>query len=216
MPTLTLPDFPQLLAQPPAVRRKLAAVADRNGWDAAGMAAAILHESAWNPRAVNKGSGASGLIQIIPATARGLGTTVQAIRTMGAGEQLDLAERFWRGMAQSRPVGPLDWLVLGLGTGNVPGGYRADLPGSTVLYEPGTPGARGNPGLQDGGGAVTVGVARKALADLLTGVSRSTLDTSTATPSSSASGALVVVVLGAAAAWLLLRRKGKGNGKKAA
>ena len=164
---LTVPDVPGLAEQPTEVRRKLAEIADRRGWDVRGMAAAIAHESGWNPAAVNPGSGASGYIQITPQTARGFGTTVEQIRRMPGVEQLDLAERYWAAASRGRPIGPLDFLVLGLGTGNVPGGYRSDLPDDTILYAAGSAGARGNPGLQDATGAVTVGKARAALRRVL-------------------------------------------------
>jgi hypothetical protein len=91
---------------------------------------------------------------------------------MGAEAQLDLAERYWRAASSGRPIGPRDWLVLGLGTGNVPGGYHASLPNDTVLYAAGTPGARGNPGMQDPDGSLTVGGARRDLDRMLAGQGR--------------------------------------------
>lgn len=42
------------------------------------------------------GSGATGLIQFMPATARGLGTTTQALARMTDVEQLDYVERYFR------------------------------------------------------------------------------------------------------------------------
>ena len=57
------------------------------GADPAWIANVIQFESRWNPQAVNRFSGASGLIQFMPATAKGLGTTVEAIRTMTAAQQ---------------------------------------------------------------------------------------------------------------------------------
>ena len=172
MTTLTLPNVPGLAEQPTAVRAKLVEIGERRGWDVDGMAGAIAHESGWNPSAVNKNNGASGFIQWTRETAPLYGTTVEQIRRMPATEQLDLAERYWLAASGGKPIGRLDFLVLGLGTGNVPGGYRASLADSTILYAPGTPGARGNPGLQDATGAVTVGTARAALARVLSGLDR--------------------------------------------
>ena len=57
------------------------------GVDPAWIANVIQFESRWNPQAVNRFSGASGLIQFMPKTAKGLGTTVEAIRTMTAAQQ---------------------------------------------------------------------------------------------------------------------------------
>ena len=51
-------------------------------------------ESGLNPKARNKRSRATGLIQFMPATARELGTTVDAIRNMSAIEQLDYVEKY--------------------------------------------------------------------------------------------------------------------------
>lgn len=46
-------------------------------------------ESKLNPQAVNKTTGATGLIQFMPATAKALGTTVEALKQMSFEEQLE-------------------------------------------------------------------------------------------------------------------------------
>ncbi len=55
-------------------------------------------ESKWNPEAQNpdppKGTGASGLIQWIPTTAHGLGTSVAALRTMSRAAQAPYIQRY--------------------------------------------------------------------------------------------------------------------------
>jgi hypothetical protein len=56
---------------------------------------------------VNPISGASGLIQFMPKTAAGLGTSVEAIRTMGAAEQWPLVRRYLLPY-QGRVADPLD------------------------------------------------------------------------------------------------------------
>jgi hypothetical protein len=48
----------------------------------------IKIESNWNPKAVNKTTGASGLIQIMPSTAKGLGISLDSIRNSSAEAQL--------------------------------------------------------------------------------------------------------------------------------
>ena len=53
------------------------------GW----LANLINMESSFNPQAVNSKSGASGLIQFMPSTARDYGTTVQKLRKMTAQQQ---------------------------------------------------------------------------------------------------------------------------------
>lgn len=49
----------------------------------------MFKESRISPRAYNASSKASGLIQFLPRTAVGLGTTVDALRAMSGTEQLD-------------------------------------------------------------------------------------------------------------------------------
>lgn len=48
----------------------------------------------FNPAIVNKISGATGLIQFMPKTARGLGTTTEALKKMSNVEQLDYVKRY--------------------------------------------------------------------------------------------------------------------------
>lgn len=53
-------------------------------------------ESSMNHRAVNVVSGATGLIQFMPATAAGLGTTTAALRAMTNVQQLDFVFRYFK------------------------------------------------------------------------------------------------------------------------
>lgn len=172
----TLPSVPGMSSQPTEVRTQLIDIANRNGWDVDGMAAAISHESRWNPRAKNPRSSAVGLLQWTQVGAGAVGKTPAQILSMSVPQQLDLAEQWWLRAAGGQPIGPRDFLVLGLGTGNVPGGYNPDLPDPTILYAAGSPGALGNPGMQDENGAITVGSARNALGAMLVGTYRLSLD----------------------------------------
>lgn len=52
-------------------------------------------ESKINPKAINPTSGASGLIQFMPKTAQGLGTSVEEIRRMTGIEQLDFVYKYF-------------------------------------------------------------------------------------------------------------------------
>ena len=52
-------------------------------------------ESGLNPAAYNPNGGASGLIQFMPATAEGLGTTTAALRQMSNVEQLDYVYKYF-------------------------------------------------------------------------------------------------------------------------
>ncbi len=53
-------------------------------------------ESKINPKAINKNGGASGLIQFMPKTAKGLGTSIDNIRDMSAVEQLDYVYKYFK------------------------------------------------------------------------------------------------------------------------
>lgn len=52
-------------------------------------------ESKVNPKAYNPTGGASGLIQFMPSTAKGLGTTTAALRAMSATQQLDYVYKYF-------------------------------------------------------------------------------------------------------------------------
>ncbi len=71
------------------------------GIDPNHLAAVIRIESGFNPKARNKDTDASGLIQFMPATARALGTTTAAIRELSDVEQLPLVAKFLAKSARS-------------------------------------------------------------------------------------------------------------------
>jgi hypothetical protein len=78
-----------------AFRARVLHMAARLPADPSHLMAVMYFESRLNPAAVNATSGATGLIQFMPATARDLGTTVEALRAMTAVEQLDYVERYF-------------------------------------------------------------------------------------------------------------------------
>lgn len=67
-------------------------------------------ESSLNPQAVNKSSGATGLIQFLPSTAKALGTSTEALKKMSAVAQLDYVEKYLQqakrnaGFGQMEPI----------------------------------------------------------------------------------------------------------------
>lgn len=69
-------------------------IANSIGFDPNWLMIVMSFESGLNPQAVNPTSGASGLIQFMPTTARNLGTTVEDIRKMDAIEQLDYVYQY--------------------------------------------------------------------------------------------------------------------------
>lgn len=80
-------------------RAKLFAVADALGIPPDYLMACIAFETAetFRPDIRNAaGSGATGLIQFMPATARGLGTTTDALARMTAVEQLDYVRMYFK------------------------------------------------------------------------------------------------------------------------
>lgn len=93
-----LNDFPRLRerdTKEPGFARELDKVARELGLLPNFLAAVMSLESGFDPQAVNKGSGATGLIQFMPATAKLFGTTVEALRRMSGIEQLQYVKRFY-------------------------------------------------------------------------------------------------------------------------
>lgn len=79
-------------------REKLRGVASRIGASPRDLATVMSFESGgtFSPSVRNAaGSGATGLIQFMPSTARGLGTSTSALARMSAVEQLDYVERYF-------------------------------------------------------------------------------------------------------------------------
>ena len=70
-------------------------------------------ESGLNPQAVNKSSGATGLIQFMPATAKALGTTTSALKNMTALQQLDYVEKYLQQMKRQAGFGQMQPLSGG-------------------------------------------------------------------------------------------------------
>jgi len=71
--------------------QQVTAIAERLGTDPDYLMAVMAFESAgtFSPSVRNPHSGATGLIQFMPRTARGLGTTTDALAQMTAEEQLE-------------------------------------------------------------------------------------------------------------------------------
>ena len=58
-------------------------------------------ESGINHKAVNKKGNATGLIQFMPNTAKGLGTTIDKLKAMSAVDQLDYVEKYLKRQKQA-------------------------------------------------------------------------------------------------------------------
>lgn len=91
----------------PELAREIVAVSGRIGAHPFDLANLINFESAgtFSPSVVNRVSGATGLIQFIPSTARGMGTTTQALAKMGKVQQMRWVEQY---LKRKRRIGPLN------------------------------------------------------------------------------------------------------------
>jgi hypothetical protein len=163
MPTLL--DVPGLARTSPAFRAGLYSLATLNGWNPDAIAAVISHESGFDPSARSSSSSAAGLLQIINATARALGTTSDAIAEMSAEEQLPIIEAFYSRFLGQAGIPLEDYLLVGYGRNDAigqPDGYPLDCaesldPAERRRYEV-------NAGLDAGGkGCITAGDVRASI-----------------------------------------------------
>lgn len=95
--------------QDPDFNKKLDKVAAELGVQSNDLLAIMKQESGVNPKAVNKSSGATGLIQFIPSTAYKLGTSTEELYKMSAVEQLDYVYKYFKmiGVKPGMGVGDL-------------------------------------------------------------------------------------------------------------
>lgn len=78
-------------------RNKVRMIAGQLGCDPSDLMSCIAFETgeSFSPSIRNKRSGATGLIQFMPKTAKGLGTTTEALAAMTAEDQLDVVARYF-------------------------------------------------------------------------------------------------------------------------
>jgi hypothetical protein len=100
--------------QDPDFNTKLKKIASELGVASSDLIAIMKQESGVNPKAVNKMSGATGLIQFMPATARNLGTTTDELAAMSAVEQLDYVYKYFKsvGVKSGMQLGDLYMAVF--------------------------------------------------------------------------------------------------------
>jgi hypothetical protein len=79
-------------------KQKVIAITAGLGCDPSFLTASMAFETGqtFSPSKKNQASGATGLIQFMPATAISLGTTIEALAAMTAEEQLDWVEKYFR------------------------------------------------------------------------------------------------------------------------
>lgn len=134
-------------------QKKLREVCSVIGVNPEHMKVVMNAESGINPRAINSESGATGLIQFMPDTARALGTSVEELRQMSGVDQLEFVEKYFRHhagkinspedlyMATFFPIGlgrPDDWVL------------RSKKLSARAVW-------RANKGIAPGKGRITVG-----------------------------------------------------------
>lgn len=78
-----------------AFSEKVRAISAELGIDPNWLMAVMYKESKLNAQAVNPTTNATGLIQFMPATARGLGTSTDALYRMDAVSQLDYVRKYF-------------------------------------------------------------------------------------------------------------------------
>jgi hypothetical protein len=92
----------------PAFQAKAQQVANNLGVSLEDLIGIMNHESGLNPAAVNPYTNATGLIQFMPNTAKGLGTSIEALKNMSAIEQLDYVEKFYKPVVgKAKDIGDL-------------------------------------------------------------------------------------------------------------
>jgi len=80
----------------PSFLKGLQSISNNLGIDPNALLGIMKLESGLNPAAVNKSTNATGLIQFMPKTALGLGTSVNDLYNMSATEQLPYVEKYLR------------------------------------------------------------------------------------------------------------------------
>jgi peptidoglycan hydrolase-like protein with peptidoglycan-binding domain len=149
--------------QDPDFDKKLEKVANELGVKKQDLIAIMKQESGLNPAAVNKMSGATGLIQFMPKTAASLGTSTEELRSMSAVDQLDYVYKYFRsvGVRPGMELGDLYMAVF------MPA--AVGKPDDHILGQNGAPGFSGKVYAQNQGldknrdGVITVGDAKQSV-----------------------------------------------------
>lgn len=137
---------PNAALKEPEFMKKLQQVSDRLGVEKEVLLKVMKFESKLDPQAVNSMSKATGLIQFLPKTAAGLGTSVEELYNMTAADQLDFVEKYYKqnGVKPGATVGDLYMLTFmpaaankpdNFVIGNVQGGRVFNLDASQVYAQ---------------------------------------------------------------------------------
>ncbi len=126
---------------------KVEGIAQRLGAKPEQLMAVMSFESGgtFSP-SIRNSIGATGLIQFIPSTARGLGTSTEALSKMSATKQLDYVEKYFNGFDKSK-LGTVEGLYTSVLTGK----SQPD-PNTTLRTASGNSFTRGTPEYRDNAG----------------------------------------------------------------
>lgn len=113
------------MTHPEGERADLATVAYKHGVDAAELERVVEIESGWNTRAVNRDSGATGLIQLSRVNMQSLGTDSATVQAMTFAQQCDLIDKYLAKV--KHPIGRDAYMAIA-----APGYIGA--PDETVIY----------------------------------------------------------------------------------
>ena len=130
----------------PEFMKRLQQVSDRLGVEKEVLLKVMKFESGLDPQAVNSMSKATGLIQFMPKTAAGLGTSVEELYNLTATDQLEFVEKYYKqnGVKPGATVGDLYILTFmpaaankpdNFVLGNINGGRVFDLDAGKVYAQ---------------------------------------------------------------------------------
>lgn len=94
--------------------RKINKISKKHGIKPSWLILTMFKESRVNPKAVNPSSGASGIIQFMPSTARNLGTTVEKIREMSFYRQLRYVDKYLVSLNKSKLINTYEDFYLAI------------------------------------------------------------------------------------------------------
>jgi len=105
-----LPKSREAILNNPAFSNRLDQVCSKIWANREDLIKVMIAESWLNPKAVNPISNATGLIQFMPDTARGLWTSISSLRGMSAIQQLDYVEKYFVQSSRWVPLNTIESL----------------------------------------------------------------------------------------------------------
>ncbi len=202
----TLLNFPGLATRSQAFVDGVRNVAASLGVEPNWLLAVMQAESGINPAAVNDASGATGLIQFMPATAKLLKTTTGKLRRMADSKQLEYVKAFYAPWAHKLTT-PGDLYLATFWPAAVA------TPDSSVIALDGDPVYRANKGLDvNNDGTLTAGDVRAFIARVLERYANTAfVEPKYAIPPKSSKGVVIVAVVAVAAGIFAASRLLKGH-----